>query len=127
MSDLLLPGRVARELEIEGAFKGDPTCEAASVGTYADSNRRYVYCAIAKDHFPLAGGEGLALAAASFCFGAYKTCPVWMRAHDGRLKEIEANLERRANDRATRRQIASGLRVDDRGLDPERTTAPHSE
>ena len=126
MSDLLLPGRIADELNIEGAFDRDPTCEAAHVGQYADSHRKYVRCAIAKDHFPLAGSNQMALAAASFCFGAYRTCPVWLRAHDGRLKEIDDNLHRRAVARETKRQIETGLRVNDRGLpDPEATTAPH--
>lgn len=119
MSDLLLPGHVARELEIEGAFDGEPTCEAATVGTYADSSRKYVRCGIAKDHFPLAGGQGMALAAASFCFGAYQTCPVWLRAHDGRMKEIDENLERRRVARETERQIATGVRVNDRGITPK--------
>ena len=62
------------------------------------------------------------LAAASFCYGAYETCPVWMRAHDGRLKEIEANLHRREVARQTKRQIEVGVRVDDRGLTPPTDT-----
>ena len=118
--DLLLPADVARELQIERAFDREPTCEAANVGHYVDSRRKYVRCGIMREHFPVAGPDGLPLAAAAFCFGDYTSCPVWQAARDGTVDEIHANLDRRATERETRRQIVLGIRVDDRGVGAQR-------
>lgn len=109
--DLILPAQVARELEIEGVFDRPATCDAAVVGQYADSHRKYVRCQIAGMHFPISDSP---LAAASFCFGEHTTCPIWRRERDGELVALRAKLHRREQARITQRQIETGLRVDDR-------------
>lgn len=112
--DLLLPGHIARDLEVEGVFDRDPNCEAAVVGQYADSHRKYVRCAIAGEHFPLAE---FPLGAAAFCFGEHTTCPIWRRDRDGGLIEHRQKLHDREQTRITARQIATGLRVNDRSAE----------
>lgn len=112
---LLLPAQVARELEVEGVFDREPTCDAATVGQYADSHRKYVRCGIAGEHFPLAE---FPMGAAAFCFGDHTACPIWRRHKDGDLTDHQDKLERRRQLRITARQIETGLRVDDLGLLP---------
>lgn len=114
---LILPSRVMQEMaqeRIEQAL--ELTCPAAEKLRFADTNRVAVRCGVNGDAFAAQDAPQAVLA---FCGGEYTSCPIWQASVD---RDPVIERERRAREAArrkeiTERQIASGLRVDDRGDD----------
>lgn len=115
-------------MEVELLTAG-PKCPAATLGTYADSGRVYVKCGVEKNSFAVADS---AVAAIQWCCGDYAgadsdrfgPCPVWQaeQENDPALQRTYAAQEQAATDALTAEQIASGIRVDDKGHDPSLPT-----
>lgn len=112
-----------RPLE-ERLMQQGPKCPAARLGRYTNTGRAYVRCGVERNDFAMADS---AIAAAEWCCGEYADnprfgpCPVWVAAQekDPALDRTYAAQEAVQQDALTARQIASGTRVDDKGLDPD--------
>lgn len=103
-----------------------PKCPAARMGRFADSGRAYVHCGVERKAFAVADSP---VAAIKWCAGDYAGadggqiggCPLWEAAQTGdpKLHETYAAQAKAAADAQTSQQIGKGIRVDDRGLDPD--------
>jgi hypothetical protein len=116
---IILPGRAVREMVDEAkqrAFERLPEtkCPAASLGRYADSGNSFLRCAIEQQHFPVSAAP---LVVMNWCCDGYEGCPTWQAAksRDPVIERTLAAREQAKQDGITRRQIAAGVRVDDRG------------
>lgn len=100
-----------------------PRCPAAQLGKFADTGRVYVRCGVERKVFAVSDSPAAAI---NWCCGDYDggsilgPCPVWVAEQeaDPALARTYAAQEKVAADALTHRQIAAGVRVDDRGLDP---------
>lgn len=94
----------------------EPKCPAAKIGKYADSGNLYLRCGVERQHFPVTHSP---MSVVAWCCGEYGGCPSWQAAKDNDpdLKRMLQAREQAEIDAATARQIAAGVRVDDRGLE----------
>lgn len=99
-----LPPHVEQALAIDAL---DPKCPACSMGKYADSGKRYVRCAIERQHFAI---EAFPTAVLSYCANedGYHQCPTWVA-----MKENDPVVKRQhdAQDAAHMRKAEKGLRT----------------
>jgi len=85
------------------------TCPAAQT----DGQHQVLLCGVTKDWFTVRGNPAAVL---MWCAGDYTDCPVWIASHD-EPDLVQATIDaavQSANFKITGKQIASGLRVDDR-------------
>lgn len=116
---IILPGRAVREMVEDAkqrAFDKLPEarCPAATLGRYADSGNAYLNCGVEQSHFPVSAAP---MSVLNWCCGEYSGCPTWQAAknHDAVVERTIRAREAAKQDAITRRQITSGVRVDDRG------------
>lgn len=124
MGELFVPGqrpaipedmkRLAQERALAGA-----TCPAANIGIYADTGNVRVKCEVESKargvpvHFSAAEAAPTVI---GFCCGLYTECPVWQAEKDDPdlIQRVALAEQRRQAEELTKRQIDSGMRVDDR-------------
>ena len=96
------------------AWHNEESCPAAATGTYSDSDKPYVKCAIESKarnrpvHFPV---DSSPLHVLQHCCGDYATCTVWVAQFeepDLLERTLAANVQAEA-DQQTQRQIAGDL------------------
>jgi hypothetical protein len=113
---IYLPNSALQDVKQRQIIEQAPqtTCPAARTGRYADSGNLFLHCGIEKKHFAALDSPAGFL---SFCCGDYTRCPSWQaeKTGDAVIQRVAHATERNQVERVTERQVASGLRVDDRG------------
>jgi hypothetical protein len=104
---------------LERAKRMKPTCPAATVGRFADTGGAYVRCGVEQEVIALKTSP---VGVLTYCCGEFSECSSWQMAKDDpeKIAAIAARKELKAQEALRRRQIESGMRVDDAGVGHER-------
>lgn len=98
--------------------KIEATCPAATVTRYKDTGRPAIICRVANDSFAV---EENPMGSLGWCCGEYTDCPVWRSQKDGDpiVERQRIAREGAALRKQTERQVETGMRIDDRGVEDE--------
>ncbi len=116
---LYLPNSLLRDQTAQAIEEGiKPVCPAATKTRFKDTGRPAIHCGIERNAFAV---EDAPMAALRFCCYEYAQCPTWRAAKEGDpiIERVRKAEDKAARDAVTKRQIETGMRVDDKGLDPD--------